>query len=177
MRIQYPASDLGNFSAISSVKSSCDRPKIVIWDEQSSRCQQVLEYVPFYIVSTLFRMKLKLRLSRIEEECSKFRRPSRRSTRKGIEQMTARSGPRVDRIIQERSSLHHCSVWGSRAAELLVERGEAEHDQNTDRVNIQHSADVGRKCASSRSTSPLSAEHAISSRLPTEKLILTENTN
>lgn len=51
----------------------------IVWDEDTGREQQAIEYVQTQLIipQSSVRLRKKLRLSRIEDECSRLRRPAR----------------------------------------------------------------------------------------------------
>ena len=125
-----------------------------------------------------FRMKLQLRLSRIEEECAKFRKPSRSKASRRSAPVTTSLPLDTNRVGEELSQRQHCSGSVTRVTERLRGR-RSENDR------FQHADDgcavvVDNKTDSHISplrTSHFPREETQLFRLPTDKPILTENTN
>ena len=131
-------------------------------------------------------MKLQLRLSRIEEECAKLRRPSRnRSSQRSAGlyapafTRTESRLPLVDSYSRDRqvSLSAACGVSAPRVAGIQEEADEAAFSRDEISATRHTMLDKIETHKWSRRSLRLTEEDTKSYRRSNEKLVLTENTN
>lgn len=115
MNSQISVQSTPDFSSVDPVIEIRTLTRFIVWDEEAALAQQTVEYdinanIP---CTTICRMRRKLRLSRIEEECARVRRPVKsRSSLRPVLRLINSCPPTTTAIpAKEPDALHERFRW------------------------------------------------------------------